>query len=258
MKITYSISLWNFYHYSRQPSLERVIQTVRQAGYGIEIWGAWGDELNLYDAVGRKRLATMTEGMTVSLHSNVAQKREQMLEHIDTAAAIGGRVIVLHPDDLAIADDRKKPNLDYARWAVEYADRRGVRLALENGELGFLCETIEAVDGLGFCLDTGHPYPGGSIADFLNALKHRLIHLHLQDILPQAEKNVPDAFGDHYILGTGGIPAADWQNLSHTLKEINFDGIGVFEIHPRNPLQTAFLGRGFIEGLVSSARQQQA
>jgi sugar phosphate isomerase/epimerase len=180
MRIDYAISLWNFYHYSGQPSLERLVQRVRQAGYGIEFWGGWGDEPNLYDAVGRKRLAAMVDGLLVSLHTAGANNRETMTNHIDTAAAVGARTIVLHPGDLAIPQDFKKPNLDHARWAVDYAATKGVRLALENGEFDFLCETIHAVDGLCFCFDVGHPYFGGENAgDFLGALKGRLIHLHL-------------------------------------------------------------------------------
>jgi hypothetical protein len=30
MKVSYSISLWNFYHFANAPSLERVIDLVRE------------------------------------------------------------------------------------------------------------------------------------------------------------------------------------------------------------------------------------
>lgn len=253
MRIDYSVSLWNFYHYSGQPSLERVAQRVRDGGYGIEFWGSWGDEHGLYDETGRKRLAAMTDGMVVSLHTAGAGTQETMTAHIDTAAATGARTIVLHPGDVCMPDDPDKPNLEHTKWAVDYADSKGVKLALENGGYEFLCETIGAVDGLGFCLDVGHPYfEDRTIGDFLDALKDRLIHLHIQDTLSEPEKALPNAFGDHYILGTGGIPGEHWQDLARTLNEIDFDGIAVYEIHPRDPMQTAFLADRFMADLLGT------
>ena len=55
---------------------------------------------------------------------------------------------------------------------------------------------------------------------------------------------------DHYTPGTGGIPQAEWKLLAQTLKEIDFDGIAVFEIIPRNPLQNTVLGKRFLEGIL--------
>ena len=49
MHITYSISLWNYFHYAYQPSLERVIADIWSAGYGIELWGSCWNEPDLYD-----------------------------------------------------------------------------------------------------------------------------------------------------------------------------------------------------------------
>lgn len=54
---------------------------------------------------------------------------------------------------------------------------------------------------------------------------------------------------DHYIPGTGGIPRADWELLARTLHEINYDGIAVFEVQPRRPLQTALLTRQLMQSL---------
>jgi hypothetical protein len=38
--------------------------------------------------------------------------------------------------------------------------------------------------------------------------------------------------------------------LVATLREIDFDGTAVFEIRPRNPYQTAYLGRRFFDSLL--------
>jgi len=251
--IRYAVSLWNYTHYANPPSLERITATLRQHGYGIELWGAWGDEKDLYDEIGRQRLQVATQGMLCSLHTTMdATTMELQTKQIDTAAAIGAKVIVLHPSDL-MAKGTKVLDVGLTRDAVAYAGKKGVRLALENGRLAFLAEAADKVDGLGICLDVGHVYLNGeTMADFLGALKKRLIHLHIQELLSEAElEHLPGTMKDHYIPGTGSIPRADWELLARTLHEIAFDGMAVFEIQPRKPLQTALLGRLYIEELLA-------
>ena len=128
MRMQYAISLWNFSHY-RDRSLERAVAEIREQGYGIELWGSWAEESDMYDEVGRKRYKPLVEGMSVSMHTAGAGTMERMKKHIDTAAYVGAKVIVLHPDDVARHDDPDKPDFERARRAVDYADRNGVRLA---------------------------------------------------------------------------------------------------------------------------------
>jgi sugar phosphate isomerase/epimerase len=258
MKIAYSISQWNYFHYSNQPSLERVIDAVRQQGYGFELWGSWGDESNLYEEIGRKRLGAALKGVTVSMHTSFgyAQNFERYKGFIDTAAFLKAKAVVLHPGDLA-SDEAKGPDKEIVARNAEYAARRNVRLTLENGNFDFLAKAFEMCPHLGFCLDVGHVYlEGRKMGEYLDAFKGRLVHLHIQEILSPDEVDVPCQFTDHYIPGTGGIPAEDWNLLAATLKEIDYEGIAVFEIHPRNPLQTAFLATRFFEKVLHDEPSQ--
>jgi hypothetical protein len=59
--------------------------------------------------------------------------------------------------------------------------------------------------------------------------------------------DLPNAGPGHYLLGTGGIPADDWALLAETLREIDFEGMAIFELRPRTPYQMAGLGVGFID-----------
>jgi sugar phosphate isomerase/epimerase len=254
MNITYAISQWNFSHYAGQPNLERVIERVRALGYGFEFWGGWSDDRALYDAIGRRRLATAARGMAVSLHTmfgcqgNFERHRMQ----IDTAAAVGARMVVLHPDDLETRPNGG-PDGEFIARIMAYARENGVRLCVENGALEFVQAALDLCPDLGFCLDIGHVYlERRRLADFLTPLKHRVVHLHLQDILPPDETET-GGLADHYILGTGGIPPEDWDLLAATLREVDYDGMGVFEIHPRDAIQTAFLGRRFLEARLREA-----
>ncbi len=252
MDIEYSVSLWNYFHYADVPSLERVITLLREQDYGVELWGSWREEKDLFDEVGRKRLKDILQGMKVSLHTAGANTFDLHKKQIDAAVDLGAEVVVLHPVDLTSKDSS---NLDVhlALQTVKHAAKHGVEIALENGELPFLVNAIEEVEGLGICLDVGHIYfTSNSLDEFLHALKERIIHLHIQDILPEDELALPGTGKDHYIPGTGGIPDSDWQLLTATLKEIDFQGIAVLEIQPRNPLQTALLGMNFMQKLLQT------
>jgi len=251
MRIKYAVSLWNYYHYADVPSLERIIGYIRRLGYGIEFWGSWKEEKDLYDEVGRKRLKGLVKGMDVSLHGVIGINTFELhKKQIDAAKELGARVIVVHPDNLA-SGDRANLDIELSRDIVGYANKNKIKIALENGGLSFLINAIEKVKGLGICLDVGHVYfTNDSMKDFLDALKERIIHLHIQDILPKDEDSLPGTGKDHYTPGTGGIPYKDWKLIAKTLKEINFQGTAVFEIQPRNPLQTALLGANFMHRLM--------
>lgn len=247
MRMNYSISLWNYYHYSKVSSLERIITLLREQGYGVELWGKWQEETDLFDEIGRVRLNHLLRGMRVSVHSAVVNTFDEHKKQIDTAAEWGAEVIVLHPEDL-VPEGKTKFDAQFCQDIVTYATDHGVRLALENGKLPFLVNAIEKVAALGICLDVGHIYfTPDPMIKYLDSLKERIIHLHLQDILSPIENELPHTGKDHFTPGTGGIPTEDWELLAATLNEINFQGIAVFEIQPRNPLQTALLAKEFLE-----------
>lgn len=252
MHIDYAVSLWNYTHYTDSPSLERICAALRAQGYGIELWGAWRDERDLYDEAGRGRLRAALQGMPVSLHTTMdANTIERQQKQVDAAAAVRANVVVLHPSDLSPSGTRTL-DVALARDAVAYARSKNVRLALENGNLPFLSSAIEQVDGLRVCLDVGHIYLANeSMQTFLDTLKQYLIHLHIQDLLSPVEaERLPGTMRDHYIPGTGGIPRRDWDLVAQALHDIDFAGTLVFEVQPRKPLQTALLARLFMDEIL--------
>lgn len=244
----YAISLWNYTHYKDSPSLERICSSLREHGYGIEVWPEWHDEADLFGEAGRRRLKEALQGMPVTLHTSmVANTFERHKHQIDAARFVGAPLVVIHPSDVYVAGTR---TLDVAltRDAVAYGREQGVRLALENGQRPFLADAASKVDGLGICLDVGHVYLSRELmSDFLAELGEKIIHLHIQELLSEVEMaQLPGTMKDHYIPGTGTIPHADWELLSTTLKRVNYSGALVFEIQPRRPLQTALLGKEFL------------
>lgn len=251
MRIRYAISLWNFTHYTRVPNLERVIPEIRRQGYGVELWGFSHDETDLFDEAGRRRVKPLLEGMTVSLHTRAGREVAMHRKQIDAAQDFAAEGIVLHPANLCAESDHDALDMELTRRIVDYAAERNVKLILENGKLDFLLQAVEKVPELGICIDTGHVYNQGStLREYLKHLKHRLMHLHLQDIVPPADKGLPLAYEDHYRPGTGGIPAADWKHLADTLKEIDFDGVAVFEVRPPGPFQLAPGAEAYFESVL--------
>jgi sugar phosphate isomerase/epimerase len=251
MHIDLAISLWNYFHYTYAPSLEQILACLRDRGYGVELWGKWRDETDLYGELGRARLKTALSGMPVSLHTAIVNTFELHQKQIDAAAELGARVLVLHSDDLYV-QGAKRLDSELAHRMVEYAGARGVRLALENGQLPFIQQALAEIQGLHACLDVGHVYQTPEpMSRFLEVVASRLIHLHLQDLAldPLPGMRFPGTAADHHTLGAGGIPQADWRLLIDTLERIEFKGTAVFEIQPPNPLQTAYHGRLFLENL---------
>ena len=249
MQIEYAVSIWNHIHHASVGRLEDEIALIREQDLGVELWGTWRHERDLYSEENRALLRPVLEGMTVSLHSAFGASWDRHKRQIDAAAAWGGRIIVLHSSDL-ISEEGKGLDVGLAREVVAYAAERQVRIALENGQLPFLMDAIEAVEDLGICLDVGHVYlTSNPMRAFLNALQDRLIHLHLHDML-SPELVPPGATPDHYALGAGGIPWEDWHLLAQTLRRVDYKGIAVFEIRPRSPLQTALLGSAFMKSVL--------
>ncbi len=273
MNLNYGISLWNFSHYNyRQyegglPELKGVLADTKEFGYsGIELWRYWkGEDIFQHDI--SKAICDWACGLKRSLHTEGAKTFEEHKVQIHGAKRCGVDVVVLHPNDIGnftgigIGQDYR-PNIALTRQVVSYASAQNITIALENGELEFLVEAIENVDDLKICLDVGHVCiepdrkkaarpENKSLTEYLEKLRPRIVHLHLQDVLPESERHFPDAGLDHYPLGTGAIPEDDWKILLFTLKKIDFNGLAVFEIRPRNPFLLGNLGIEYLNSLIS-------
>lgn len=252
MKIQYAISLWNFFDYIGEETLDEVLERIRRLNFGVELWGWWRNEDDLYRSSRRPSLKAALAGMPVSMHSAIVHTLERHQEQIDTAQALNARVIVVHQDEFYIENTREL-DVKLCQSVVDYAAERGVTIALENGQLPFIRRALDVIQGLKTCLDVGHVYlTDSSMADFLRVMENRLVHLHLQDLLSSAEVGLPVPTVDHYLPGTGRIPKADWRLLVEKLQEFDFNGSAVFEIRPRNPYQNSVLGAQFFDGLLGS------
>ena len=130
---------------------------------------------------------------------------------IDMAAQLGGAAIVMHVPNLRDASTQEQTwgQLLKSLDALQpYAGARNVRIALENttddsvSHIGRLFD-LYGPQYLGLCYDCGHGNLTGRGLDQLEALKERLIAVHLHD---------NDGNGDqHKIPFTGTV---DWPRLA--------------------------------------------
>jgi len=124
--------------------------------------------------------------------------RKLLQQHLDAAAAIGAKGLIVHGGHVNKADDPEK-GFDNWRKAIEATDLK-IPLLIENtagGEnamtryldrIGRVWDAIEQADGsenVGFCLDTCHAHAGGNaletVVDDVRAITGRIDLVHCND-----------------------------------------------------------------------------
>jgi sugar phosphate isomerase/epimerase len=165
----------------------------------------------------------------------------QVLKSIDQAAAIGVKIITLHPalEPYGLkTEKRKELELISYQEIARYAAKKKIKVGLENEAqtcfwfpdraclINQLIETIKKVNrkNFGLTLDIGHANVTGE--DYLAAIKRHsdiIFHIHAHDNIGAAEKNIakfkrPDP---HLSPGKGDI---DWKMVIATLHKSCFKG----------------------------------
>lgn len=189
---------WNTDFLYLPPEIDQIARWLR--GFGLQL-------LDTHASDGReKRWASPLE------YERLAGV-ELVKNRIDFTAALGGNAVVMHiPDQHERANDpliwdQLRRSLD----ALEsYGQSRRIRIAIENtGNAGGNYENIAELlaayspDYLGLCYDCGHGALHGRGLDQLEAMKHRLVAVHLHD---------NDGHSDLHRLPFTGV--VDWPRLA--------------------------------------------
>lgn len=180
---------------------------------------------------------------------------ELVANRIEMTAELGGGVVIMHAQLAArYGRDPLRRSLDELE---SVARRAGVRIAIENGEW----PTIRALlgeygpDFLGLCYDSGHGNLGGDGLTELEALKDRLISVHLHDNCGTAD--------EHRLPFSGTV---DWDRLAKILASSAYTKcISMESTLAREEIacQEEFLARAFAAGsrlteMVARARSDGA
>lgn len=248
-------SLWTSIFVERSP--EDALRALRKLGWrcfelSCEHLAVISESANRSARIKRFRRLCDELGVSVPqchlpLQTNLARRNtwevhrelNQTLEWMETAAALGVKVGVIHPgtDDGPVTAAAWKRSLtrnvaSFGRLVVK-AEELGFRVALENmmdsrrrrhfgAVVSELHELIDRLDSpaVGICLDTSHAHAQGlDVAAAVNDCGRRLIATHISD---------NDGSGDqHKLPGHGTL---DWPAVMAAAREIGYKGVWNLEI----------------------------
>ena len=148
--------------------------------------------------------------------------RKLLQQHMDAAASIGAKGLIVHGGHVNATDDPEK-GFDNWRKAVEATDLKipllientaggGNAMARQAERIGRVFEAISAAEGaemVGFCLDTCHAHAGGtdlgSVVEKVRAITGRIDLVHCNDSRDEFDSGADR----HTNLGSGHIDGAD-------------------------------------------------
>jgi sugar phosphate isomerase/epimerase len=176
---------------------------------------------------------------------------------IRAAHRLGAELVVVHPGTPSdqtpgVKDNRRDALVRSVEELRAVAAPLGVRLALEviPGPIGDAESLVRLLeddldpDGLGVCLDTGHAFMQGDVADAIETASGYLVTTHLHDN--------DGAHDRHQVPFRGGI---DWPAALMAFRKVGYDGTWMFEIAgdepPRVILERAEAARRRMEQLLS-------
>lgn len=202
-----------------------------------------------------------TWGETYSIAQSEEPRRrkavEESLAAVKAASALGAGVLVVHPgvptDQHPGARDNRTDALVRSIEELQAAaEPLGVRLALEvipnsiadADSLVRLLEDPLDMPGLGVCLDTGHAFILGDVAECVETASGYLITTHVHDNDGRQDT--------HGVPFSGGI---DWPTVLMAFRKVGYEGTWMFEVagdEPRRVLERAGRARRRMEELLTS------
>ncbi len=204
---------WNTDFTYAEPEIAHIEAVMHEAGIGLlDLHATVGPEKNWGSALEYERLAGV----------------EIVRNRIEMTARLGSDVIIMHLPGGTAQDvwPRVRASLDELEG---FAGERGVRIAVENGNSHESFDDIERVlsafgsEYVGLCYDSGHGNMFAEGLDRLQALKDRLISIHLHD---------NDGSGDQHMLLFSGT--TDWERLAAILADSSYEKCVSMEVATRS------------------------
>lgn len=260
MIMKFGMSTWNFFMtYGEQADLDRIVENIRAAHFGLELWLDWCGRRGLIERKNWDHLKRICSNqVSLSLHSRLLSFFDMRIiqEEIELCRFLEGTLLVVHPRsldletgtlDYAPAIELSERALERAVAIVEYAAEKGVCLALENGPFMVLKRIRDRIRAeglernLGICLDTGHANVHRAqepdlLMRFFEEFCEDLIHLHISDN--------HGAVDEHILPGEGNI---DWSVVIPQLVNLTLKGQILFELNTaKDPIVTGKIARDFL------------
>ena len=153
------------------------------------------------------------------------QMLEKLMDTVDKCHLVGAPIAVVH-----LSSGQNPPtvtDVGRSRFAalVEYAQKKGVKIAFENQRklfnLAWALETFGPEDGVGFCWDCGHEGCFTPGKQFMPWFADRLICTHIHD-------NYGIFDDDRHLLPFDG--KLDFDRVARQLREANWQGNVMLEV----------------------------
>ena len=160
-----------------------------------------------------------------------AKRFEEIVQGMQNAAYLGAPMIVVHPCthlDCTVEGNFEpmyRYNLDFYRRLIPYAEKFGIKIAIENlrraavtNKPEALCRLFDELNHPVFtiCLDVGHCHLHGvDPADAIRMLGHRLVNgcLHIHDNMGSADEHTLPYYGN-----------IEWESVMKALADIGYEG----------------------------------
>lgn len=156
------------------------------------------------------------------------QLKETVKASIDSAAANGIPVVVMHVDSGWNPPDICDIGLNRFDSLVEYADKKNVKIAFENirnfGTLAAMMQRYRSAKNVGYCYDCGHEHCYTETVHFTELFGPRILCTHIHDNVGRDGRDDPD---DHLMMFDGNI---DYADMMARLRRVGFGGTLTVEI----------------------------
>lgn len=174
---------------------------------------------------------------------------KEILQTVDNAKNYGVSTVILHVSSGWTPPPVCDVGLQRFDCIVDYATKRGVKLAFENlrklGNLACLMERYENEQSVGFCYDCGHEHCYTKTVPFLDLYHDKLLCTHIHDNFGKTDDL--SANDDLHLLPFDGN--LDFQKVAQKCKEYGYAGSFMLEVFNHRIYETmsakAFLTLAF-------------
>lgn len=240
-----------FSGFNQSIPFHRALSMIRNAGFSITALGGCLSHMDYTIKENLNIISTLLRNYDLRVDSVHApfpeadylfsldkEEREKSIQHCkfacDAANAVESSIVVLHivqPYDIKDRPTQKKMEEEGKKSIeslIRYAERRNVKLALENGQRPWYDEVLTAFlkefnsPQIGFCYDSGHAHVQGSSFSLLKEFHNRLLTVHIHD----------NPGKDSHLLPYEGT--IDWDEFKKIFHTINYSGSLLLEPHMAN------------------------
>lgn len=226
---------------------DRVVPLIREAGFEVVSLGANPQHSDFTTPAGRKVIRQLLQASRLTVDSVHApfpegdrlfaleeSARQESLRQcqsaLDAAVELASPIVVIHliqPYGIPPGEERQamiERGRQSVGWLAEQAARRGVKLALENGQERAYDEVLASLLGefagehVGFCYDSGHENVQGTCFRLLEEFGDRLLTVHLHD----------NHGSDTHVLPYEGT--INWEEFRQVRRRLDYAGNLLLEV----------------------------